>query len=294
MIFMSFLDKYNTKNGLKIMSHGNSHTLYVLNDMQNMDLVLTTEGMKVDNRPMNQKKLVVHKGFNNTLSFFVRNRDRVLQNLSSKTLYASVINPNTKRRVLYKQLTLVSGGTTGEATLNLNIGDLTNLDKGLYQIAISESADGVTEYPLYANQNDRIITDLEIMSSLEFEPIPTQENTFTQTSNTALGDASNVFVTSALFGNQDSNYQHSEHTVALYLSNFVGNVYIQGSALESTPSQETDWYNIDIQGDAGQPGIPYSTSYNGIDPFNFSLNTNWIRIKAEPTSGTIDKVLLRN
>lgn len=276
------------------MSHASSHTLYILNDMQNIDLVLTSEGIKVDNRPMNQKKLVVHKGFNNTLSFFVRNRDRVLQSLSGKTLYASVINPNTKRRVLHKQLTLVSGGTSGEATLDLVIGDLKNLDKGLYQIAISESSDGVTEYPLYANQNDRIITDLEVLSSLEYEPIPTQEKTFTQTGNTDQGDASNVFVSSAMYGNQDSNYQHSRHTLALYLTDFVGNVFVQGSALETAPTQESDWYNINVQGDAGQPELPYTNAYNGVDPFNFTVNTNWIRIKAEPTAGTIDKVLLRN
>ena len=51
------------------MSYGSSHTLYKLSDNQNLDLVLTSEGIKVDNRPMNQKKLVIHKGFNNTLNF---------------------------------------------------------------------------------------------------------------------------------------------------------------------------------------------------------------------------------
>lgn len=277
------------------MSYGSSHTLYIL-DNQTIDLVLTADGIKVDNRPMNQKKLVIHKGFNNKLSFFVRNRDRALQSLSGKTLYASVINPNTKRRVMYKQLSLVNSGTTGEASLDLVSGDIKDLAPGLYQIAISESSDsGVTEYPLYANQNDRIITDLEIKSNLEYEPLPTQEKTsFTQTANVALGDDSNVFVSSAMYGNQDHNFRHSRHTIALYMSDFVGNVYVQGSALESAPTQETDWYDIDVQGDFGQTRIPYTTAFDGIDPFNFVVNTNWIRIKFDQTSGSVDKVLLRN
>jgi hypothetical protein len=127
---------------------------------------------------MNQTKLTVHKGFDSQLNFFVRNRDRVLQNLSGKTLYASIINPNTNKRVVFKQLSLVNSGTTGEAKLNFVPGDLASLSPGLYQISISESSDsGVTQSPLYANQNDRIISDLEIRSSLEYDPIATQTQT---------------------------------------------------------------------------------------------------------------------
>lgn len=275
------------------MSFNSSHTLYNLGN-QSLDLVLTTEGIKTDNRPMNQNKLVVHKGFNNKLSFFVRNRDRALQNISTKTLYATVVNPSTKRRVMFKPLTLVNSGTTGEAKLELVPADLTDLAPGLYHIAISETADnGATEYPLYANQNDRIITDLEVKSNLEYEPLPTQQKTtFTQTANTELGDAANIFVSSAMYGNQD-NLTSGNHTIAMYLTGFSGNVYIQGSALESTPSADTDWYDINVQGDIGDPAIPYA-SFTGIDPFNFTVNTNWIRVKYYPTAGTLDKFQLRN
>ena len=237
---------------------------------------------------MNQTKLTVHKGFDSQLNFFVRNRDRVLQNLSGKTLYASIINPNTNKRVVFKQLTLVNSGTTGEAKLNFVPGDLTNLSPGLYQISISESSDsGVTQSPLYANQNDRIITDLEIRSSLEYDPVATQ----TQTSFADQG--SNVFVTSAMYGNQDQNFSHSQHTIGIYMTSFVGNVTIQGSALSSTPSQDSDWYDIDVQGDGLAP-VPFTSAFSGIDAYNFKVNTNWVRVKFDKSSGSLDKVLLRN
>lgn len=276
------------------MSSGSAKILYNLGS-QKVDLVLNESGITVDNRPMNQTKLVAHKGFDNAISFFVRNRDRKLQDISSKTLYANVINPNTKRRVMFKQLDLVSG-STGEATLNLVTGDLIDLAPGLYHIALSESSDlGVTQFPLYANQNDRIVTDLEIRSSLEYEPVSTQvETNFTQIANVALGDTSNIFISSAMYGNQEKNFRHSRHTIAFYMNEFVGNVTIQGSALETVPTQETDWYNINPQGDFGQEVIPYTTAYSGIDPFNFKINTNWIRLKIVQTSGTFNKVLLRN
>ena len=172
--------------------------------------------------------------------------------------------------------------------------DLKNIGAGLYTIAITESADnGASEYPLYANQNDRIITDLEVKSSLEYEPIPTQETTtFTQTSNTDLGDAANTFVTSAMYGNMD-NDQNGKHTCAFYLTDFTGTISVQASALETVPS-ETDWYDVNVQGDVGAPAIPYSTAFTGVDPFNFTINTNWIRVKYNPTAGTIDKFQLRN
>ena len=277
------------------MSFGSNNTLYILGN-PSIDLVLTSDGITVDNRPMNQTKLTVHKGFDSQLNFFVRNRDRVLQNLSGKTLYASVINPNTNKRVIFKQLTLVNSGTGGEAKLSFVPGDLADLSPGLYQMSISESSDsGVTQSPLYANQNDRIITDLEIRSSLEYDPVATQEQaTFTQTQNTDLGDPANVFVTSAMYGNQDNNFTSSQHTIGIYMTNFVGNVTIQGSALSSTPTQDNDWYNINVQGDSGSDAIPFSTAFNGIDAYNFNVNTNWVRVKFDKTSGSLDKVLLRN
>ena len=208
------------------MSFNGSHTIYNLGN-QSLDLVLTMEGIKTDNRPMNQNKLVVHKGFNNKLSFFVRNRDRALQNISTKTLYATVVNPSTKRRVMLKPLTLVNSGTTGEAALELIPADLTDLAPGLYQIAISETADsGATEYPLYANQNDRIITDLEVKSNLEYEPIPNQQKTkFTQTANTELGDAANTFVYSAMYENTD-NITSGNHNIAKYQTALPDHIYV--------------------------------------------------------------------
>ena len=270
------------------MSYASSKTLYILN-YQSVDLVLTTDGIKVDNRPMNQQRLVVHKGFDNQLNFYVRNRDRALQNISTKTLYASVLNPNTRRRVMYKPLTLVSSGTTGEAKLSFVPGDLSDLEPGIYQLAVTESSDsGVTQFPLYANQDDKIITDLEVKSSLEHEPVASQSQTsFTE-------ESSNVYVSSAMYGNQDKNFRHSRHTIAFYMTGFTGNVTIQGSALESTPTQPSDWYDINPTGDGNESKLPFTT-FTGIDPFNFTINTNWIRVKYEDNSaGTLDKVLLRN
>lgn len=276
------------------MPNNNAKTFYLLGN-QTVDLVTVDDTIKVDNKPMNQTTLVAHKGFTNTINFFVRNRDRVLQDISSDTVYASILNPNTNRRVMFKQLTHVSG-SLGEVRLDLSIGDLGDLSPGLYKMALIKSADsGLTQYPLSVNQNDDMIVNIEIKSPLEYEPLPSQEQTsFFQIANVELGGDTNTFVSSAMYGNQDKNFRHSRHTIAFYLDNFVGNVYIEGSALETVPTQESDWYVINPQGDFGQAIIPYTSATSGIDPFNFKINTNWVRVKYDLTSGSFDKVILRN
>lgn len=276
------------------MSNNNAKVLYLLEN-QAVDLVVSSDTIRVDNKPMNQTSIVVQKGFTNTVNFFIRNRDRVLQDVSAETMYITVINPNTNTRILFKQLTHVPN-STGEIRLDLSTGDLADLRPGFYKMAISKSTDsGQTQYALYANQKDNVITQFEIKSPLEYHPLPSQEITnFMQTGNVQLGDPADKFVTSAMYGNQAKNYRHSRHTIGLYMSDFVGNVQIQGSALESMPTQDSDWYNINPQGDFGQSVIPYTSAYSGIDPFNFTINTNWIRVEFTKTSGSIDKIILRN
>ena len=78
------------------MSYGD-YRLYLYNDT--IDLVVDNNGIYVDNRPMNNKKLTAHKGLTNELYFNIRDKDRKLQNVFSDTLVAYLINPTTKRRV---------------------------------------------------------------------------------------------------------------------------------------------------------------------------------------------------
>lgn len=275
------------------MSYGSANTLYLL-PPQEVDLVMTTQGITVDNRPMNQRNLVAHKGLTNKLRFYIRDRDRKLQDISNLTLHASIVDPATLRRVVYKQLDVVTA-ETGVAELNLDPGDIINMVDGLYHFTVTRSEDGVVEYPLYANQNDRLITNIEILSSLEYMPVPTQTATsFQLVSSVDQGDPETVYVSGPLRGNLEKNFLHSRHTIALYMTNFVGEVTIQGSAMMDPPSDEAQWYDINVQGDIGAATIPYSTAFDGVDPFNFVINTNWIRVKWSVTSGSIDKILLRN
>jgi len=179
----------------------------------------------------------------------------------------------------------------GIVKLVLTDGDLTNLDAGLYQIHVIRSTQEDLDLPVFADQNNNVKFDIKITDQTSVEPVATQEESiFNQLANTALGDSSNVFVSSALYGNLDHNFVNAQHSIALYTTSYTGNITIQGSCLTGVPDTDDlskDWFHIET--------IPLSNA-STITHSTFSVNANWIRVIHTPddSSGTLDKVLLRN
>lgn len=265
----------------------NDYKLYLYNTI--IDLVVTSNSIYVDNKPMNNRILSAHKGVNNEIFFNIRNRDRKLQNVFSDTLRAYLVDPNTKKRVVTKVLEHTSD--LGVVKMILGDGDLTNIDAGLYQIHVVRSTQEDLDLPVYSDQNNNVKFDIKITDQINVEPVSTQEETvFNQLANVALGDSSNVFVSSALYGNLDHNFINAQHSIALYTSSYSGNITIQGSCLTGVPDTDDlskDWFNITTVALSNSSIITHRT---------FSVNANWIRVIHTPDDdlGTLDKVLLRN
>ena len=263
------------------------YKLYLYNT--SIDLVVSSTSIYVDNKPMNNRILSAHKGVSNEIYFNIRNRDRKLQNVFSDTLRAYIIDPGSKKRLLTKILEHTSD--VGIVKLVLVEGDLTNLDAGLYQVHITRSTQEDTDLPVYVDQNNNVKFDIKITDQTSVEPVATQEEAvFSQLANTALGDSSNVFVSSALYGNLDHNFVNAQHSIALYTTSYTGNITIQGSCLQGVPDTDDvskDWFNITTLALSNSSVITHRT---------FSVNVNWVRVIHTPdnSSGTIDKVLLRN
>ena len=259
------------------MSQG-SQKLYLYDDV--IDLVIDANGVYVDNRPMNNRKLIAHKGLTNDLVFNISDRDRKKQNVFNNTFSAYIINPTSRRRIVSKLLEQTT--TVGQVKLVLNEGDLANIDAGLYTIYIVMLAPDGTDSPVFTDQNNGLKFQIEISDQLDEEPIVTQEVTaFTEA-------GSNIYVSSAMSGNVDRNFNHSLHSLAINPSTYTGNITIQGSCLETVPNSDdasTDWFNIE--------NIVLSSS-SILTHKTFKINANWLRIKHTPTSGTISKVLIRN
>ena len=266
------------------MSYGD-HRLYLYDDP--IDLVVTSDALYLDNRPMNNRKLKAHKGFSNELTFNIRDRDRKLQNVFSDTLFAHIYNPTTKKRIISRRVEKTSN--IGIVKLYLNEGDLVNVDAGLYKIYFTKDSAETKDMPIYSNQDYDVSMNIEILADAVIEPTATQvANVFTQVANTSLGDSANIFTTNSLYGNQDRNFADARHSLAIYPSTYTGNVLIQGSIVENAPGNDDaskDWFNIANCSFSATSNITHKT---------FTVNANWIRCLTYPTSGSISQILLRN
>jgi hypothetical protein len=97
------------------------------------------------------------------------------------------------------------------------------------------------------------------------------------------------------------------HTVAVYLNNFSGHLFIDAT-LASKP-EEDDWFPINLNGYVDYIDYPYTppmgfnpvTGVNGIDSFSFDGNFVYIRARIDRSYlpnfqttdfGAIDKILV--
>ena len=269
------------------MSYGD-HKLFLYEDV--VDLVIDSDGLYVDNRPMNNKKLTAHKGLSNELIFNIRNKDRKLQNVSSDVLRGTMFHPSTGKRIFTR--VLEHTGNVGQVKLNIAEGDLSNLEEGLYQLFIARETSESIELPVFADQNNNIKFDIQVLDQTKQTPIDTQTanvSQFMQVTNTNNGDAGNVFVTSALKGNQARNFTSCLHSIAIHPDAYTGKFSIQASCIENTPdtsNNSSDWFNIESDVSL--------TSNSTIYHSTFQVNANYIRVMSEPTAGNISLVQLRN
>jgi hypothetical protein len=269
------------------MSSYGDQKLYLYDNV--IELVVTVDNIYVDNRPMNLRKLVAHKGITNTILFNIRDRDRRLQNVFSDILRVYMIHPTTKRRIFTKPL--VSTSDVGKVKLILEEADLANIESGLYTLYVTRSTQENENLPVYNDQNNNIRFDIEITDQTGEEPVSTQvETTFTQTANTMLGDASNVIVSSAFYGNLERNFPNAQHSIAFYTTQYTGNITIQASCLLGVPDIDdasSDWFNIETIALSNSSVVTHHT---------FTVNCNWVRVTHTPnnTNGTLNKILLRN
>ena len=268
-----------------------THKLYSYDTK--IDLVSTDTQIILDNRPMNSRKIRVHKGVNNEILFSITNKDRKKTNVFADNLYAYIESPVNRTRLVTKLLEHTS--ESGIVKLVLTDGDMQNVTKGLYHMHIIKNDNHDQTYlPLYSDQQGNARIELEVTDQVFQEPIATQENsTFLKVASTDTGDAANVYATSAFYGNLSKNFQNAQHTVAVYpASAFTGQVTVQASLLSSVPDSDdvsTDWFdvkNIDM------------TANTQIRTETFSVSANWVRVLSKPTasddSANLTKVLLRN
>lgn len=235
------------------------------------------------NMPMYDGHHKLHKGIDNTLRFKIKDTDRKPIDLTNKTVIWKMYDRERRENVLFRY-PIVTNATKGMCALDIPTTDTIMLPEGFYQFAMYTVEDGV-EQIIYTDTYDNAKGVIEVVDDVYPEFEDSQETT------TFFNDGSK-FVTTTFDGSGNTIKSKSMHTFAVYYNNFTGNVKIQGDLSVHPSTNDNDWFDL-------SPDLLYTPSITvnnetGVIGYVVKANVNWIRLTYTATSGTIDKVLLRN
>jgi hypothetical protein len=249
------------------------------------ELTILDNGQRLEG-PMYNNTIKIHKGIDDKITFNVYDENRRLASISHLTLAVNIIDANTGALVLTK-VPVVNDNIKGTLDVTFSWGDTANLDAGLYEFSITTTdIEGETS-ALYTDLSQRAIGTIEILDNI----LPSPSNTLSVSSFTVSGTRHE---SNAVSASPNKSYQSSLHTCAVYATTYTGKFYVEGSHDLTSP---TNWFVVDLHPDNLINDWNTYTTKSGIDPFNFTISTNWVRFVHIPdaaNTGTLDKVLIRS
>ena len=244
-----------------------------------LDLDFTTRGA---NRVMYQNDLKVQKGIKNKIRVQFKNSDQKRIPISNtQTFVFSMFDATNQMLLIEKQLTVIDDGATlglrGLAELTLTESDTLNLEKTSYQYAVTyqDPTDG-TFLPAYSNTYYGINGTLQLLEDIYPVLKPSQEVvSFNQSYNQ---DSRMYEHTSGdVYAYPEFKSNTALHTAAIYMTNFIGTVYVQGTLDNST--NMSNYYTI--------ASLNYN-GFKGIDYLNWNGIYSYVRFKFVPAKGPTD------
>ena len=252
---------------------------YLINQL----VIAYISGYHGRNSKVYDRRVTLHRGVNNPITFTFKNEDQKAQDITSKTYELNIIDTESKKSVITKTLTILDDGSTvstkGDASCTITEGDLLPLDAKFYNFAVREvKSDGSREVT-YSDTGYAAAGTIEILDGAYPEFVPsTSITTFTLSGET--------FTSSAITARPGINNNSALHTIAIYPQNFSGTVTVQGTMVSTEP-EEDDYFTITTT---------TLSSSSAVSSLNFNGVFQNVRFKADRTSGTtgrIDKILYR-
>jgi len=243
------------------------------------------------NSKVYDRRLTLHRGVNNPITFTFKNEDQKAQDITTKTYEFNMIDTASKKSVLTKTLTILDDGSTvstkGDASCTITEGDLLPLEAKFYNFAVREiKSDGSREVT-YSDTGYAAAGTVELLDGAYPEFVAsTAVTSFTS----AQGPLSNT--SGSIDARPGINNNKALHTVAVYTKNFSGSLRVQGT-MSSTPSS-SDWFDITMDG-AASPTNTFSSS-TSVTNYNFygvfhNIRFSWGNDSGN--TGVIDKILYR-
>lgn len=268
-----------------------------------IDLTVVDRGIRNNNMPFRDSDFKVYRGAFNPVEFIVRDNDRKPTNLVGKTVTITIINFFTGATMLQKDVVVIDPAK-GRIKLVLAPQEIAEWSNGTFKYSMLLNHEDCTNQLLFIDQDqtaggffeliDGVLPDMvESVISIgeDYTPInaapPTTEPT--------------RFISSAYPGDAEFCEDDGLHTAVVYLTDYAGKFYIQGSLEEIPSPNENDWFDIHLTmiepyfefGNTPEP----DDTFTGLEAFTFTANIRWVRFKHIPDDdnpGTFDKVLYHN
>jgi hypothetical protein len=259
---------------------------YLLNNV----VIVYTSGYHGRNSTVYDRRLKLYKGVSNPLTFTFKNEDQKAQDITAKTYEFVLIDSETKKSALTRNLTILDDGSTtsskGTASITITEGDLLELDAKFYNYAIREVAADNSRTVTFADTAYNAAGTVEVLDGAYPDMIDSEEvASFTVTTGPL------TRTSSAIDANPGINNNAALHTIAVYTKSFSGSLRIQGT-MAAIPDN-SDYF--DIAATDQSYTINFSNS-SGVTYYNFTgvyQNVRFSWANDTGNTGQIDKILYR-
>ena len=244
------------------------------------------------NSKVYDRRITLHRGVSTPITFTFKNEDQKAQDVTGKTYEFNMIDTESKKSVLTRNLTILDDGSTqsakGTASVTITEGDLLGLDAKFYNFSVREVKSDNSREVTYADTGYNAAGSLEVIDGAYPEVVAsTRVSTFTNT------DGPMQFTSGAIDARPGINNNKALHTIAVYNNNFQGAFKVQGT-MASSPS-DADFFDITLDGQSSST-VTYILPTSELYYYNFTGVYHSIRFSwdnASDNTGKIDKFLYR-
>ncbi len=211
----------------------------------------------------------------NDLDFLLRDIDRQPKVVEGD-LYL-IINDDYGQTILEKEMTVINE-TRAHYQVSITAEETLDLNPGLYSWCVKFVDSSDVERILYTNQDYTVRGVIEVSDGF-VEPL---DQPYTITSfTTSLG----ISATSAYPGAVKSHNNTGNHSIVVYMEDFVGTIFVDATVDNEIPVDDNDWQQV--------AQFVYEDASTDNDLLNFYGNFNYVRFRVSNTNG-ITKIVYRN
>jgi hypothetical protein len=243
------------------------------------------------NSKVYDRRITLHRGVSNPVSFTFKNEDQKAQDITTKTYEFNIIDSETKKSALTRNLIILDDGSSvtakGTASVTITNGDLLKLEAKFYNFSVREVKSDNSREVTYADTGYNAAGTLEVIDGAYPDAInSTSVTSFTVTTGPL------QYTSGAINAKPGNNNNKALHTIAVYTKSFTGTVRVQGT-MSASPA-DADYFNITMDGKAN-PTNTFSdsttvTNYNFYGVYH-SVRFSWDNDTGN--NGIVDKILYR-